>query len=511
MDANTPGMCVRLLSLLLVLFSLSKRSFAKRNLRAKLWIDIRPFYTEEFRKSEEAHKEAYRIEWHRIHDSSIQEEKEKHEKHEEQDKKKHEEQDKKLSVQKMNRQEHKNKLRDRQRLIEETEKSKAEEAAKSKAKKETKKKKNQEEGEKRKKAQEASNKKKHEEQDKKLSVQKMNRQEHKNKLRDRQRLIEETEKSKAEEAAKSKAKKETKKKKNQEEGEKRKKAQEASNKKTQEEGEKRKKAQEATNKKTQEEGEKKKYASEQAEKALIRAKEQDDKRMKEESEKRKKAAERKAAIEAKKRRDLFGIMVISRRDDVKRRNIIRETWGNYSKDTPIYFMVGTHCPYKPWHRKPNSCTPISEDIVISKRYVSEQEARTERLQQEDHVVVLDAVHVDDQRAKMMYLGYEWMYKHVRKRYTLKTEEAYDVDVGSLHEWLYNHSKNSYYNEIFAESFDRANAEEPQGAHLIISKYVLKRLFKSKAAFDGMTFNGIIRQKFVLIGRIILSGQYFSKA
>lgn len=408
-DAKYKGMHVHIACLFVLLFSLSKRSFAKRNLRAKLWIDIAPFYTKEFRKSEEAHKEAYRIEWHRIHESTITEEKEKHE-----------EQDKKLSIQEMNRREHTNKLRDRQRLIEETEKSKAEEVAKSKAKRETKKKKNQEEEEKRKKAQEASNKK------------------------------------------------------------------------------------------TQEEEEKKKYASEQAEKALIRAKEQDDKRMKEESEKRKKAAERKAAIEAKKRQDLFGIMVISRRDDVKRRNIIRETWGNYSKDTPIYFMVGTHCPYKPWHRKPNSCTPISEDIVISKRYVSEQEARTERLQQEDNVVVLDAVHVDDQRAKMMYLGYEWMYKHVRKRYTLKTEEAYDVDVGSLHEWLYNHSKNSYYNEIFAESFDRANAEEPQGAHLIISKYVLKRLFKSKAAFDGMTFNGIIRQKFVLIGRIILSGQYFSK-
>lgn len=368
MDANRPGMCVRLLSLLLVLFSLSKRSFAKRNLRAKLWIDIRPFYTEEFRKSEEADKKAYRIEWHRIHDSTITEEKEKHE-----------------------------------------------------------------------------------EQDKKLSIQEMNRREHTNKLSDRQRLIEETEKSKK----KSKAKRETKKKKNQEE-------------------EKRKKAQEETNKKTK----------------------------------------RKAAIEAKKRRDLFGIMVISRRDSVKRRNAIRETWGNYSKDTPIYFMVGTHCPYKPWHRKPSSCTPIAEDIVISKRYVSEQEARTERLQQEDNVVVLDAVHVDDQRAKMMYLGYEWMHKHVPKRYTLKTEEAYDVDVGSLHEWLYNHSKNSAHREIFAESFDRANAGERQGAHLIISTYVLKLLFKSKSGFDdtyrGMAFDGIIRQKVTLVRRLTLSGQYFSK-
>ena len=128
------------------------------------------------------------------------------------------------------------------------------------------------------------------------------------------------------------------------------------------------------------------------------------------------------------------VMVLSRREAFERRQTIRETWG--AGHDNVLFMVGNrHCPYKSSDRIPWSCKPKKGATPGGPTYDREQKALTEKLRQEEKVVLLDIVVVYRGLPEKVRLGYKWVLEHFKPQWILKTDDDSVVRVDTLGDYL----------------------------------------------------------------------------
>jgi microcompartment protein CcmK/EutM len=143
------------------------------------------------------------------------------------------------------------------------------------------------------------------------------------------------------------------------------------------------------------------------------------------------------------------VMVFSRREGFERRQTIRETWG--AGHDNVLFMVGNrHCPYKPSDRVQWSCNPKKGATPGGPTYDREQKALTEKLRQEEKVVLLDMVDVYRGLPEKLRLGYKWVLEHHKPQWILKTDDDSVVRVGTLEDYLvrtYDATKTTIIGEI----------------------------------------------------------------
>ena len=131
----------------------------------------------------------------------------------------------------------------------------------------------------------------------------------------------------------------------------------------------------------------------------------------------------------------LAVVVLSSRDNIERRNAIRETWAKGHSN--VYFFVGKHCPYKPEQRKDWLCEPRDADTFIDLKYNAEQELLTQKLLNEPKVILVDMIDVYRNLPDKLIQSYIWINTHTSVKYILKMDDDSFARVDSVDHWLQN--------------------------------------------------------------------------
>jgi len=146
----------------------------------------------------------------------------------------------------------------------------------------------------------------------------------------------------------------------------------------------------------------------------------------------------------------LAVIVLSARDYKKRREVIRETWGNGHSN--VFFVVGKHCPYRPEQRKTWECEPKNQKMPIDLGYNSREERLTRELNNQPNVIVVDTVDVYRNLPEKLKLAYMWIVEKTTAKYVLKMDDDSFARVDSVQHWLRNRPNPPKY-EIIAGKFN----------------------------------------------------------
>ena len=111
------------------------------------------------------------------------------------------------------------------------------------------------------------------------------------------------------------------------------------------------------------------------------------------------------------------IIVLSRREAFKERQVIRDTWAMGHSN--VYFIVGKPCEIPLKDRKPWVCERKS--LQNDNTYTLEQGRISEQLLKEKDVVHVDMIDVYRNLAEKLKLAYRWAFKTHGKAYVLKVD------------------------------------------------------------------------------------------
>ena len=136
------------------------------------------------------------------------------------------------------------------------------------------------------------------------------------------------------------------------------------------------------------------------------------------------------------------VLVISRREMFKTRQVIRETWARGHDN--VYFVLGTCCTIPPKRRKKWSCVLGAEKPRTSEQVAWDAECRAVDQQlaeeQSEHRDLIQIRAVDAYRNLPQKLkeGYAWAVRNTTAGWVVKTDDSSVVRVGTLERYLTTH-------------------------------------------------------------------------
>lgn len=137
------------------------------------------------------------------------------------------------------------------------------------------------------------------------------------------------------------------------------------------------------------------------------------------------------------------ILVVSKRQSVAPRQVIRETWARGL--TNVFFLIGEACPLPPRRRRQLTCEPSSTNASLSERTAWQAYTQfvdkylIEELSGGDLIQVKHN-EVPSEQVELLRAGYDWVTKKTKANWVVKVYDDSFVHVDAIFRFLmgYNH-------------------------------------------------------------------------